>query len=360
MTLVINKGRCVSRRAFTLVELLVVIAIIGVLIALLLPAVQQAREAARRSECSNNLKQMGLAVHNFHDTFNGIPWLTRGGGRGSFFVELYRFAEQANAYELLNGGNSAGTKTGMAKSFHTNWDLLTADERSALASIDFMTCPSRRSGDGNAMKDTGNGRGPLSDYAVVLLVDASNKVPQGDFSTNEGQIYFIWDACETNHVENQKGGVRLAKTPSGCGTITGDDLYRSPSPRDSFAYITDGLSNTFIVGEKHVRQEYDAFGKCCDGMMQDGSYAYAQGNWQEYNVARTIAYGLARGPKDVRDTDGDGDLGGPDRDIAMGSWHPGVSQFLRADGSVSAVSVSASRTTLNQMGHATDGQVSSF
>src|SRR5262245_58703887 len=91
-------------RGFTLVELLVVIAIIGVLVALLLPAVQAAREAARRSQCSNNLKQLGLAAHTFNDTYQRLPpgGGLKGGGNGlgrtsdwgSWLVYLLPYIEQ--------------------------------------------------------------------------------------------------------------------------------------------------------------------------------------------------------------------------------------------------------------------------
>src|SRR5437870_10821479 len=97
---VIGMRRKTLRRAFTLVELLVVIAIIGVLVALLLPAVQMAREAARRSSCQNNLHQIGIAIHNFHDVRGTLPPLRVSNNQASWFVLIMPYMEQGNIEKL--------------------------------------------------------------------------------------------------------------------------------------------------------------------------------------------------------------------------------------------------------------------
>src|SRR5687767_294859 len=113
-----------ASKAFTLVELLVVIAIIGVLVGLLLPAVQSAREAARRMQCGNNLKQFGLALHNYHDTFKALP-PRRGGTSGpsdtarrnhnydrrSAFIFLLPFLEQKPLADRIDAGEKVGGTT---------------------------------------------------------------------------------------------------------------------------------------------------------------------------------------------------------------------------------------------------------
>src|SRR5262245_61486838 len=91
-----------SRQAFTLVELLVVIAIIGILVALLLPAIQAAREAARRTQCTNNMKQLGLAVQNFHDTRRQLPRSRVLDGRQTWLALILDHMEESAVKGLWN------------------------------------------------------------------------------------------------------------------------------------------------------------------------------------------------------------------------------------------------------------------
>src|SRR5262245_18340121 len=103
-----------AKRAFTLVELLVVIAIIGLLVALLLPAVQAARESARRSQCSNNLKHLRLGVHNYADANRGVfPDGDYSWGWGTWLVELLLYIEQQNLYDRYQGFGGIGAGGGI-------------------------------------------------------------------------------------------------------------------------------------------------------------------------------------------------------------------------------------------------------
>ncbi|MEW4565210.1 DUF1559 domain-containing protein [Bremerella sp. JC770] len=204
-----------GKPGFTLVELLVVIAIIGVLIALLLPAVQQAREAARRMQCTNNLKQLGLAIHNYHDTFNVLPAneihtsSTHNWGVGTLILP---FIEQSALHDQLNpqGGN-----------------MPTATAEPLLAtSIPAFECPSDP--------------GPSINFALNDLGKSNYLISQG---------------------------------------VSWSNYYDAPyQEKCRFASITDGLSNTLLYGERFLGESpYNSLGGAWAGRGAVGSVVAVQG-----------------------------------------------------------------------------------
>ena len=148
-------SRLRTRKGFTLIELLVVIAIIAILIGLLLPAVQKVREAAARMRCSNNLKQMGIALHSYHDATGALPlrefrYPTGYGGRTSGLVELLPYIEQDNVYKLVT--SSASTTAGVTVNPSYPWDGGFAPW---VQSVKTFLCPSDSEGpSGTGIKHT--------------------------------------------------------------------------------------------------------------------------------------------------------------------------------------------------------------
>jgi prepilin-type N-terminal cleavage/methylation domain-containing protein len=229
----VNFLKLLSPFGFTLVELLVVIAIIGVLIALLLPAVQAAREAARRSMCTNNLKQLGLGIHNFHDKFNHIPPL-RSGRRGSsgpwadnsFLLLLCPYVEQEaryNAYYSANFPDAWG-----------NYDWVKG-------SVPVFWCPS----DPNSSKPT----------------PTANGLTRNSYLGSLGDTIEAFD--ETAH--STRGFFSGRMSHSGTGTTA--DPYRVDLTTQSFASISDGLSNTVALSEAVTTESENS-------NMVKGGFAY--------------------------------------------------------------------------------------
>ena len=195
-------------RAFTLVELLVVIAIIGILIALLLPAVQAAREAARRMQCANNQKQVGLALHNFHDSCSRMPSIGR---------------------RLPNNADATGR-------FGINITLLPFIEQSARYAV-FMETFNR-----TVNNDNWRNQPPIPAYTCPSDGTPTLTAPWGRHFCATNVVYNVGDTQQHRDLEELSRGVFITRPTGAANQTAGIASY-------GFGGISDGLSNTIAVSE---------------------------------------------------------------------------------------------------------------
>ena len=360
-----------KRLGFTLVELLVVIAIIGILIGLLLPAVQAAREAARRMQCTNNLKQMGLAIHNFNDTRNGIPPAAHSWHRMTMWAYLYPFSEQTVLWDLLNRSDPV-TLGQYFWNTNAGWNnvTLTAEQKKGFSSVQYMVCPSRRATPAAyEYVETGTGdtsAGPQSDYCPIASTDANRGNNGRAVSGDVDDHYYVrvtqvfTESCQTY----QKGVFRGA---SFYGT---SESTTKTKPRDTLSRVIDGTSNQICIGEKHI--PIDGLNVCNTTSPKDNnwsqchdcSYLCAAAStgcgyvWRcvanYWSTDRktpycTLANGID-GPYDHQAANGHASI-----NCGLGSWHASGANFLMLDGSVRFMGSTTPQTVLGKLATVDDG-----
>lgn len=269
-------------RGFTLVELLVVIAIIGVLVGLLLPAVQSAREAGRRMQCSNNLKQIGLAVMMSHDIRNEFPTgrETRDPFDVSWAFRLLPFMEELAVFNARNPDTTVPC-----------WDASNAEAFRTPVATYF--CSSRRAPIADRNFDNNN------QAPVVLGVAAG-----GDYAANAG-TYFNYAVTPNAPFDPKRGG----------------PIHTFSSV--NAAQVTDGLSKTFAIGEKHIPPEDNSYaGEMQHYIMGDTAFFPSD---TPHTLFRDTYRGLAQSYRDMNNR-------------KYGSMHPQVTQFVFLDGHVESIS----------------------
>lgn len=319
------------RPAFTLVELLVVIAVIGILVALLLPAVQAAREAARATHCANNLKQQALAFHNHHDAYRRFPsggwgyrWVgdpDRGSGLGQpggWIYSVLPFMEQEQLHRLGSDGlprqitsqQRAGTTTQIG------------------TPLSAFNCPSRRPASGFTNQ---SGWQPYNAGNSATLARSDYSVNAGDFAPT---------TATTNSPSGGPPTLAAGDDPSfpwpDVSRYTGI-CYTHTSIR--MPQVTDGLSNTFLVGEKYLSpDDYESGSSYGDNECM---YVGADIDIQRYTWPGSAP------TKDER---------GLDAISRFGSAHPGGCHFAICDGTVRRINYSIDRTIYQRLGNRRDGK----
>ena len=333
------------KKGFTLVELLVVIAIIGILIAMLLPAVQAAREAARRMSCSNNLKQIGLALQNYHSAHGSFPY---GATLGPNLTSLY-------------GGAAHSLRTG----FNWRGAILSYSEQGSLfEKLNFETgmfAPNQN--DNNNF----SGNEILTNLVVNMFVCPSSS--EDPLKSADWGAYVADTAQKHDYVgvagsyESALGAInKVYCSAGGSYGIAADNGLLVPLKKRSIRDASDGSSNTIIVSEqsgkvlvdggagemllKPVRANY------CGGwagVIKDPEVA---GCANFYTIGLSTVRYVLNTPQVTPNSGNDKAYG---NNTILNSSHPGVVQVVFADGSVRALNDDLERFTLLQLGCANDG-----
>jgi prepilin-type N-terminal cleavage/methylation domain-containing protein/prepilin-type processing-associated H-X9-DG protein len=305
--------QCAQRRAaatgFTLVELLVVIAIIGLLVALLLPAVQSAREAARRASCINNLRQIGVAIHMFHDSNEAFP--PGGVSPGpccssesytSWTIQILPFLDQGNLYELYKQGepNESSANRKVREQF-----------------VPAYSCPSDIDRTTPIVPDSG----PAWDRKLKYMPGSYRGVAGRSDGTSGS-----WDGTWNVHPSYKK----LSRRWRGVFHVV-DGKMRA----ERFAAVTDGLSTTLMVGEYSTPPSSFA-GVGRDPLSRRTFWAYTYGS---YNRSEAVPQSRTL----LGDYDRCSLIGGVGEWRpclrAWGAFHPGAFNFVLCDGSVHTYTV---------------------
>ena len=309
-------SRC-QRAAFTLVELLVVIAIIGILVALLLPAVQAARAAARRTQCLNHLKQIGLGIHNFESARGGVPPAYLGGvGHTTWAMLIIEYME----------GSALNDEYDVEKTYYVQTDAAIQFQ------VKFYYCPTRRSPpqlsvNGDSRHGIPHRPGALNDYA--MCGGDGTYVP---FYNNPDGTY------------NGNGFSRH----SGSGTLVGSApnwRYLGWKIHRKFRDVEAGLSNSLMIGEKHVHPDH--YGESSYG---DSSF---------YNADSSRITNRLAGPGfPILGNPRDNTLPFSTLQWSFGSSHEGgTCHFGLGDGSARGIDPSINSITLGQLANIRDGTV---
>jgi prepilin-type N-terminal cleavage/methylation domain-containing protein len=296
------------RRAFTLVELLVVIAIIGILIALLLPAVQMAREAARRSSCSNNLKQIGLGLHMYHDTYRQLPTGWWGFDPGTGDPHWYGFPGWAWSAAIL----PYMEQTAVYKTL-VHFDLPISDpanDQARLTVIEIYRCPT----DSAPSRFRLQAGGPSVGGGAPLPIELAANNYIGVFGT-----------LDYHHVCEPGGGAY--------NRCEGDGIFFL-NQGVQFAEIRDGLSQTLAVGERSSEWAPSTW----VGVVTGGWHAPAR------------VTGIALFPPNSEQEE-------EHYSHNFSSRHPSGTQFLAADGSVKLIAETIDAATYHALCTRANGDI---